>query len=1624
MNTEGQSCLLDLIDTDQNQLAGCCGFIRVNRIEKEAQLVVIFYEQYIDYIEESIAYILKVLRTSKYALNVLTCNVSGLCVTKETLGILERLNFYDATDELQREGDNHPCYMRFVVDESVRPGRRGDDQSSATGSVGEICRFWARGYCRFGEDCRYLHISAVPSGSLALTGSVISQPGTPALSSLGPPPSSPALSSLPGPGAMGTVQSAVPAIFMPVSAVPGAGSVMGVNGSPLGGVRSNMLPPYYPAAAYAPDTSGGFESPQFAFPQYPYASYSFPSFPYTSYPWQQQMLGGSAGGSGIAGGGDSAGGVMTPSSGFTQQQPAVYAPAQMMYGYSTMPGHQPMQQSQPFQQLPQMQGQREDSAAAGAASAMMYPSAQMVSLIAQQQAQQQAQAQAQAQGQSQQGQDPRLGVAQPSDYMFYPSAPTHPLPYPYTSQQPQQQQQQQQGQEPDEEAPRPQDSSFSSCSTDNPYYDAVEPPASTFPPGYPVGGYPGVNYPYPQYSQHPAAASYPSSIDGTEEHNMSQLSFGQSVSQSFSRSQDQDHEQRQGAGPSLVPEASQNSSFDSGPQEKHSNGGGSGRGGGGETNGGEKDKQSARAEATQMTAPRSHSDDQSAATVVTGHVRTDKTPPAPLAPPSIPAATTAATSTTAIAGMHQKLLDLVNTAPPAVLVRLRYNEQHVHSAAEQPPLASAAPAMSAKEAASAAASTELNRATPLLDSHVVSSNGARQVDGRDGVSHYLTAQDLQSLNDYYQRMLNPAQYHNRFERIFTHGHFNLGAHHSDDVGDASCSDTAGATESSVTIHATPRVPIHRIDGDADNHSTISSQTSSSPSEEYASELGFEVHDATSEDFNSNFHQYQDMSPPDQPEGSWRERCEKGLSGRALSRQVQRRETAHRHHRLRYLLRALQMHRPRGPLNPADVIDLISPFCGSAAEPARQGTESGDNACVIDLTDLVALSMQEPHERRPHKMPGDTRSTAMELDLSTPSLAGSRRSAVASAHEATSGNGMGNGDGYESDEEEGDGDGESVLTQPAPYSGTTVAKAEMKGKHGAEAGHNLTQSTTQSGSSSVQGKPAGRSFAIRQFTPAMVQCVVNGRAQNGPWPSLPSLLNVMGLSSAQRSVESLLFLNAGVVQAYCAEKSNITAQFHRMQMQQGQQMSSQGQREDLLQRESHAAQGSQDSRQPIVPPQQAQMSASMQQLQQRLLAQQQIFHQQQRQLQQQTPVGQIPEPSYQQIPVTGGPAVSATDPTPQPFATMPPGAVHPQQLQYWMQQQQQVYMQQFFMQQQAQAAAGAEATVETGGSALSVANTGGAYAQRQPLQPPPMQREEQPTESSPAATVPVGASYGPPERLRPPPIQITPHGASVPAPVVPPRAQFAPQPYPQYVPQGPQHPQNTAGMSVVTQGHSQGQAQAQGPQGQGGATSERQYNIRSTLAQQQQQQQPALRQPQEQERVTTSAGAFSRPPPIYPRAAAPAPTSTAGPALQTRSNRTNGTSSEPDSASQQQPTQPQLPAKKRKPRKASRDGSGVSASAGSSGQDSPSPFPRTYPTFQAAAATTGMEQRQGQQQGGGSQQRQQQEQQMYYGQGSQGQPSQGPGQGQSLRKQQPAAAAVPVPVRRPPAPQTQPGEKRA
>lgn len=125
MNLEGQSCVLDLIDMQQNQLAGCCGFIKVNRIEKEAQLVFIFYEQYFEFMEEAIMYILKIIRAQKYNLNHLVCDMSGMQENAETMQVLRRLGFVEIKEPNDCKAEN-PCFLLYTHAPSMvaeRPAR-------------------------------------------------------------------------------------------------------------------------------------------------------------------------------------------------------------------------------------------------------------------------------------------------------------------------------------------------------------------------------------------------------------------------------------------------------------------------------------------------------------------------------------------------------------------------------------------------------------------------------------------------------------------------------------------------------------------------------------------------------------------------------------------------------------------------------------------------------------------------------------------------------------------------------------------------------------------------------------------------------------------------------------------------------------------------------------------------------------------------------------------------------------------------------------------------------------------------------------------------------------------------------------------------------------------------------------------------------------------------------------------------------------------------------------------------------------------------------------------------------------------------------------------------------------
>jgi hypothetical protein len=136
MNMEGQSCFLDLVDTDQNQLAGCVGFIKVNRIDKEAFLTFIFYQQYFDYLSEAIKCSFTIIRSPKYNLRSLMCNVSGYQLSEEAIEILFQLQFVDITGEKKRTDEN-PLWLRYTSEEATPSESRAEGNRQGASVAGK-----------------------------------------------------------------------------------------------------------------------------------------------------------------------------------------------------------------------------------------------------------------------------------------------------------------------------------------------------------------------------------------------------------------------------------------------------------------------------------------------------------------------------------------------------------------------------------------------------------------------------------------------------------------------------------------------------------------------------------------------------------------------------------------------------------------------------------------------------------------------------------------------------------------------------------------------------------------------------------------------------------------------------------------------------------------------------------------------------------------------------------------------------------------------------------------------------------------------------------------------------------------------------------------------------------------------------------------------------------------------------------------------------------------------------------------------------------------------------------------------------------------------------------------------
>ena len=116
MNTEGQSCFLDLIDTKRNCLAGCIGYVKVNRIFKEAQLALIYYQKYFEDIKEAVKCFSGSYLISKYNLRSVVCDISNSHLNEDAIDILMTIGFRKAQSD---KNDTSSSKFRYLPEGEI-----------------------------------------------------------------------------------------------------------------------------------------------------------------------------------------------------------------------------------------------------------------------------------------------------------------------------------------------------------------------------------------------------------------------------------------------------------------------------------------------------------------------------------------------------------------------------------------------------------------------------------------------------------------------------------------------------------------------------------------------------------------------------------------------------------------------------------------------------------------------------------------------------------------------------------------------------------------------------------------------------------------------------------------------------------------------------------------------------------------------------------------------------------------------------------------------------------------------------------------------------------------------------------------------------------------------------------------------------------------------------------------------------------------------------------------------------------------------------------------------------------------------------------------------------------------
>ena len=116
MNKENQCCFLDILnpkDGSTPELIACCGFIKVNLINNNAQLVFICYQEHLENMFSAMHRILAWASSSRYRVATIFCDLAKSRTSPELMSLFSAQGFYELPVEDKKEENTVGILLRY-----------------------------------------------------------------------------------------------------------------------------------------------------------------------------------------------------------------------------------------------------------------------------------------------------------------------------------------------------------------------------------------------------------------------------------------------------------------------------------------------------------------------------------------------------------------------------------------------------------------------------------------------------------------------------------------------------------------------------------------------------------------------------------------------------------------------------------------------------------------------------------------------------------------------------------------------------------------------------------------------------------------------------------------------------------------------------------------------------------------------------------------------------------------------------------------------------------------------------------------------------------------------------------------------------------------------------------------------------------------------------------------------------------------------------------------------------------------------------------------------------------------------------------------------------------------------